>query len=450
MKNAHDNKRENRRCHARGHGVCFVRFNTTTRAFMPLTLAATLAAGQIHAADAPVSWIDPDTGHRIIRLSTQPGSASLYFHQNAFTPKGDRLVFDTPDGIVALDLAVLNSNPPTIQPVLVAPGFKVLAAARSAPEVYFTRARTVWAADIYTHATRQILPARAAAINCDGTIAVQVINAADPTGKVRAPPTRTYLPERERMFGDKLKANIPLTPEEEASAQKEDGLIRRLENQGCEAFVFTDLKTGQSVTNGYQFAWLNHLQFSPTDPHLLLYCHEGSWHEVDRIWTIRTDGSKQKLMHQRKMDMEIAGHEFWSADGRTIWFDLQTPRSQEFWLAGLSLDTGKETHYHLDRDWWSIHYNVSRDGKIFCGDGADPGQVSFAQNAQWINLFRPQPDGTFSREKLVNMSKHNYQRLEPNVCFTPDGKWVVFRSNMFGSTHVFAVEVAKAQTAVPR
>jgi oligogalacturonide lyase len=33
--------------------------------------------------------------------------------------------------------------------------------------------------------------------------------------------------------------------------------------------------------------------------------------------------------------------------------------------------------------------------------------------------------------------------LEPNVTFSPDMKWVVFRSNMLGPTHVFAVEIAK-------
>jgi oligogalacturonide lyase len=30
------------------------------------------------------------------------------------------------------------------------------------------------------------------------------------------------------------------------------------------------------------------------------------------------------------------------------------------------------------------------------------------------------------------------------VSITPDGKWVVFRSNMHGPTHVYAVEIAKA------
>jgi oligogalacturonide lyase len=56
------------------------------------------------------------------------------------------------------------------------------------------------------------------------------------------------------------------------------------------------------------------------------------------------------------------------------------------------------------------------------------------------DLVKP---GVLRAEKLVNLSKHNYN-LEPNVTFSPDMKWIVFRSNMFGPTHVFAVEIAKA------
>src|SRR5256885_6457748 len=32
---------------------------------------------------------------------------------------------------------------------------------------------------------------------------------------------------------------------------------------------------------------------------LLLFCHEGPWHKVDRIWTIRTDGSGLRKIHTR-------------------------------------------------------------------------------------------------------------------------------------------------------
>jgi len=42
------------------------------------------------------------------------------------------------------------------------------------------------------------------------------------------------------------------------------------------------------------------------------------------------------------------------------------------------------------------------------------------------------------------MSKQRYVGEQPCVMCTPDGKWVVFRSHMFGPTYTFAVEVAKA------
>ena len=94
---------------------------------------------------------------------------------------------------------------------------------------------------------------------------------------------------------------------------------------------------------------------------------------------------------------------------------------------------------------------------MLTGDGGDPGQVARAPDGPWIYLFRPEllenkgldnkefvQPGVLRAEKLVNMAKHQY-RLEPNVSFTPDQKWVVFRSNMFGPTYVFAVEVTKAK-----
>ncbi len=43
----------------------------------------------------------------------------------------------------------------------------------------------------------------------------------------------------------------------------------------------------------------------------------------------------------------------------------------------------------------------------------------------------------------------NSLRLEPNVSFSPDQKWIVFRSNMSGTTHVYAVEVKKASPSSP-
>src|SRR4029453_14715758 len=47
--------------------------------------------------DPPRKWIEA-TGHRVVRLSDDPGTASLYFHQNPYTATGDKIVVPTRGG----------------------------------------------------------------------------------------------------------------------------------------------------------------------------------------------------------------------------------------------------------------------------------------------------------------------------------------------------------------
>ena len=144
-------------------------------------------------------------------------------------------------------------------------------------------------------------------------------------------------------------------------------------------------------------------------------------------------------MHTRTMDMEIFGHEWFGPDGKTIWFDWQRPRSVNFAIGGVDVETLQEKSYTLQRNEWSIHFNISKDQQLFCGDGGDAGQVAKAPDGMWIYVFRPDGDH-FNAEKLVNMKHHNY-KLEPNVHFSPDGKWVIFRANFEGEQQVYGVEV---------
>ena len=207
------------------------------------------------------------------------------------------------------------------------------------------------------------------------------------------------------------------------------------------------------------------MQPSPTDPSLIMFCHEGSWESVNRIWTIKTDGSGLRLMHERTEKNEIAGHEFWSHDGQMIWYDLQTPKSENFWLAGVNVYTGEHVRYSLPRNQWSVHYNESPDERFFSGDGGGPNSVANQNpdgttlkrngNGQWLYLFTPKDSTTteeinneavkiaaHSTKKLVDFTKNNYE-LEPNATFTPDGKWIVFRSDMYGTPQVYIVKVSK-------
>jgi oligogalacturonide lyase len=359
-------------------------------------------------------------------------------------------MFSTPAGIAVVDVAKIGAG--ARPEVLVAANRTSGYFARRTREIYYTSAGKVMAVNVDTKATREVPHARGL-INADETLSVvKNADAHDPDGKYPRPPARPIIPQLQRMFPNKKLED--LTPDQQYAVKKEDGLAPRALNPSLQSFIFTTLKTGDTRETGFQYGDLNHMQFNPVAPNLLLYCHEGTWHEVDRTWTIRTDGSQMRLMHKRTMDMEINGHEWWSWDGKTVWFDLQTPRSQVFWIAGVSMATGEQVRYHIERDWWGVHFTSSRDDTLFASDGGDPSQVAYSADGQWINLLRVPPNHTVTREKLVDMSRHNYVTgrggVEPNVHITPDKKWVIFTGQFAtGQRHVYAVEVAKGPIPNP-
>jgi oligogalacturonide lyase len=404
-----------------------------------------LACVRLPAADEPLlDWIDPDTGHRVVRLSREPGTASLYFHQNSYSADGKKLLVTNPHGLATIDL-----DTGAIAQIYEG-RTRVLVTGRRSGDIYHIQGgAVVLATSLESHTTREVakLPANLeprgnVTVNADESLIVGI--GVDPAGEtvLRTPPAG--------VNAGRLEPNWAA---------------------GTPKVLYTiDVKTGEVRFIHRENDWTNHLQCSPTDPGLIMFCHEGPWHYVDRVWTIRSDGSGLRLIHKRTIDMEISGHEFFSGDGKTVWYDLQTPKSGVFWVAGLHLETGERTWYHLKREEWSVHYNVSPDGAHFAGDGGGPNSVASrradgqriepAANGQWIYLFRPvlvnnparvlpgQQDlvrtGFFESERLVNLAAHDYA-LEPNVTFTPDRKWIVFRSNMHGATHTYAVEVAKAR-----
>ena len=420
--------------------------NSRKISFIALLLSVVLpafAADAPTSAEPPTSWIDPDTGHRVIRLTREPGSDSFYFNYNGYTPDGKKMAYTTPNGISVLNLETLEAKQLVTGPA------KTIIVAHATPNLYYTRAADkpqfsqLWCVNLDTGENRKLadLPRRASVvtINADETLGAgtfiegdaSVGGAYDGTTNLGRM-TATNLGEpanKGQMMAERLAAKLPMT-------------------------MFTiDLKNGKLTTLlEHNTNWLNHLQFSPTDPTLLLYCHEGNWQLVDRIWTIRTDGTQNQLIHQRTMEMEMAGHEWWGADGETLFYQLHFPRNGRVsFIASYNVATKQRVWLQYGPDQSSIHDNSSPDGKLFCGEGDN--------NSPWIFLFRPVlirdqhtlgenliKGGYLESEKLVNMSKHNY-RLEPNPSFTPDQKYIVFRSNMFGPDYAFAVEVAKAKSS---
>src|SRR3954467_13793918 len=142
-----------------------------------LGLMVPVLAGLLGAAELPKEWIDKDTGHRVVRLSVEDGTQSLYFHQNAYTANGKKLIVTTAaGGISTIILATREVKP------LVAGPVSVLVAGHKTGDVYYTKRQgggrggeaIVYATNVDTGATREVVklpPGRGvSSLNADETL----------------------------------------------------------------------------------------------------------------------------------------------------------------------------------------------------------------------------------------------------------------------------------------
>lgn len=420
-------------------------------------MAAPAVLRQAHAESSgiPTEWKDPETGYRIVRLSREDNSRSLYFHDNAFTADGRWMVFERPEGLSLVDFTSMAVQP------LVAGQFKVLMVSRTKPILYAERLKPKGDKSGRDYISVTIPEGKIAEIATGVNGQIYSVNS-DDTLLLGTWAEREY----ELQPGPKVantdggyNAVGPDGKPLSFQAAKEVRLAERL-NQRIPMEIFTlDMEGGDRKVVTGSTDWLNHVQFSPADPKQIMYCHEGPWHGVDRIWSARTDGGEPQRVHKRSMNMEIAGHEFFSYDGGTIWYDLQTPRGEDFWLASYDMAIGSRIWRHMERDAWSVHFQVSRDGKLLAGDGGDETMVARAKDGKWLYLYEEEiiedlgvsaPDAkdlvrpaVLHPKRIADLRKHDY-RVEPNIQFSPDNRWLVFRSNMHGPIHTYAVDMTSA------
>lgn len=384
----------------------------------------------------PNEWIDKDTHHKVVKLSAamEGNSLSFYFHNNPFI--GNDMVFynsskqnasdvtdmkkeaTQPFNVNNKQLYSLNlSDKKTRQLTNRSTAMNGEIVSEKARTVFYQINDSVFALNFSTKAERLVyvfpdnFKASITTVNADGTL-LAGSRATDAEKEILK-----RNPQKNDFFNLIYEAKLPKT-------------------------LFTiDIKKATLNKLFTDSAWLNHVQFSSVNPDLLMFCHEGPWHKVNRLWTIDINTKKITQVHHRIIDNEIWGHEWFGKSGKTIWFDLQQPKGETFFVGGYDVATGKEIKYSLHRNEWSVHYNSNATETMFAGDGGDPGAVAKATNGQWIYLFTPDED-KFRAEKLVNMKHHQY-KLEPNVHFSPDGEWIIFRANFEGEANVYAVQIVK-------
>lgn len=181
--------------------------------------------------------------------------------------------------------------------------------------------------------------------------------------------------------------------------------------------------------------WLSHFQFSPDNPDIAMFCHEGPWNYVQqRIWMINMNtGDIWPCFRQTEDD--CVGHEFWAQNGDVI-FDnrrgghdgtISNSKSQvyasehvsaEIPYFGFAHKDGK-VYRKINMPFYCNHYFANGDLSIFAGDAVDD-----------ILLIQPAEDGT---AKMKILAHHNttwhYQRSHCHPTFSWDGKKLLYAAD---------------------
>lgn len=376
-------------------------------------------------------WRDKTTGHKVVRLSRREGNNEVfYFHQNPFTATGDKMVFmgstDTGRCPFTVDLNTLEIR----QISTLSAGFEVVAP--GSRTLYYLSGTGVYATQLDTLDTRKIAEVpqhytwgRGFSVNSDETLLAGC-----------------YCLGEEQYY----QSNKP----------RKQWIRELWESRLPNALYTINIQTGE-IKEIYQInEWLGHVQFSPTDPTRILFCHEGPSRELDRLWLIRADGSDLVKLHTKTYPNELQTHEFWSRDGAHVWCDFQLPSLParyapfmeavtypRFFLASIHVDTLELKQYPFKMRYASRHFNQSPDQTLFCGDG-EGGSFRLCPSGKWIFLYKLAGD-RLNIQRLCSMAGHSWKTgPEPNSHFTPDGKWVVFQSDVEGTIQVYAVEVEKS------
>ncbi|MDH7571078.1 MAG: oligogalacturonate lyase family protein, partial [Armatimonadota bacterium] len=160
-----------------------------------------------------------------------------------------------------------------------------------------------------------------------------------------------------------------------------------------------DLQEGRAEAVWGEQNWISHVNISPTQPDLILFCHEGPWHRVHRMWVVRASTGECWPLLQRALYTEKDGHEFFTASGRVITqYSRRESTAVNVWdefHVVIWPDGSGEERYALGRGHRATHVQAAHaDETLLVGDGAFPeGQEWVQKGRHFLSLIRHTADG---------------------------------------------------------
>lgn len=379
--------------------------------------------GRVQTSPIPDEFIDPETHLRVVHLSrfANDYSGVIYFTYNTFSADSRYALIDAQFADKWRYLYTFDFQESKVQPLVTDKLTYGQAVHPKSGNVYYLADHAAWVVPLTGGTPKKI---------CDI-------------------PKRYYV-------GVGLTVNADESLLLSGSVDSDPSVMRKGSaaeiNNGPNVLYTIDLKSGEFKVIHRDNRWFGHVQFSPTDPDMCMFCHEGTWGKVDRIWFINPSKSHDengevksnaRIAFHRTEAREMAGHEFWQPDGKAIWFQHSYPaRSKDAnFLTKMDVETGKTINYTVPRGFGGIHETFSPDGTFMVADGSAPKGINKGPGKYLSKLTIP-TDGstTLIGEHLATLQENDYT-VEPNPHVSPDNRWVIFTATLHGTAQAYAVEM---------
>lgn len=211
-----------------------------------------------------------------------------------------------------------------------------------------------------------------------------------------------------------------------------------------------DLEKGKAETVVGGHARLTHVSINPVNSDELVYCHDGPWYLVQRMWTahVRSDETKPLMIQQK--GLEGVGHEFFTPSGRVgAQYSYRYKTDMPFFLfADLFIDpdgANQERFYYPYRR--TKHVSVGPDETLGVGDVACL-KADMEDAQRYLSLIRY--NATDHRAEVSILCAHDTsgkKSAHVHPVFTPDGKRILYSSDAEGQLNIYMVE-ADTQKAI--
>jgi Tol biopolymer transport system component len=184
--------------------------------------------------------------------------------------------------------------------------------------------------------------------------------------------------------------------------------------------------------------WISHVSVSPTDGDIVVFCHEGPWHLVQRLWVVRASTHEVWPLLPQRRYLDRSGHEYFTTTGRLVtqWSTRETPSSGQVTSYNAVVDPSGENLEMFRYDGpHPSHIQTSPDETLLVGDTCIMPELTDGRS--FMCLVRHEGEKAIKQPLCRHDTSWKTQHSHPHPVFTLSGEYVVFNSDRGGKSNVY-------------